>query len=472
MKIWVPVFLCFFSVKAFASSADSGRCPWNLPFTITVHAMGTTTRNDIYSEPHGGSTETWSPTLDSENIEFTIDTTIFSSLGKGDEYVTTQLTTSRDTLWYSYSYTDTSFAPFLRNQSTSVIIAFVPHKDSILSLTCTFGNGNSYGPTENSDQYSLFLSSLAFDDTSIYCSDSVGNHIAQFEVRHATDDYPYPNNTEFGSFDNTNFTASTICLSRNFRPTFFVVDSTVQPCPLHQPFQIIANARGTEDSSGQSVPSSQDYSWSISNAPMINDVVQIGDSFFGRAGPSGVITRTSSLDIHFIHGTDSISSITIDSNFESSFPFNPSDAEYRWFTFQISSLAFDSMMIFTSDSSFCVHNTLLSWGDSNQSGSTRFTATSAILSGIFRPTNYTCAESVPELIPISNSLKVYSSSSSIQCSFDALDGPRRLDVYSILGSKAARIEIAGGAKEAMFRNLPPGFYFVRLGNEVAKAIIP
>src|SRR5665213_1239291 len=40
MSKWLPVFLCCFATNAFASSADSGSCPWKMPFTITIHGTG------------------------------------------------------------------------------------------------------------------------------------------------------------------------------------------------------------------------------------------------------------------------------------------------------------------------------------------------------------------------------------------------------------------------------------------------
>lgn len=462
------LLLLLFPAQAFASSADSGRCPWKLPFTISVHTIGTTSRNVIESDPHGGSTGTYSPTLDSENIDFTIDTAIFSSFGKGKEYVTTEFAVLRDTLWYSYSYTDTSWAPYLSNQSASVIIAFVPHKDSILSLTCTFDDGSSYQSTTNSNQYSLVLSSLAFDDTSIYCSGSIEDRTAQFTVSSSSNQYLGPYSTELGTFNNSDFTASDIGLSGIFRPKNLIIDSTIQPGPLQLPSQIIAHAVGTEDSGGLSFPSSQDFWWSVSNAPVINNVLQVSDSYYGHEDiPPQTLNSSSSFEISFVHGTDSIASISFDTSYQLIGP-----GYTRSLTFQISSVVYDSTMIFTTDSSFCTHNISLAWSESGGNSTTDFTATSATLSGIFRPTHYTCAESVSEPKASDARLTVAASNHSLLCSFDASDHPRTLEAYSILGMKVASSQILSGTTAATIAPLAPGFYLIRLENEVAKAIIP
>ncbi|MGH2638305.1 MAG: hypothetical protein ACRDF4_03335, partial [Rhabdochlamydiaceae bacterium] len=434
---------------------------------ITVHAIGTTSRNEVVSEPHGGSTETYSPTLDSQNIYFSIDTSIFSTLGKGNEYVTTEFSIKKDTLLFSYSYTDTSFAPYFSSRSESIIIAFVPHKDSILSLSCGLGSGSNYGPISNSSQYSLYVTSLAFDDTSIYCSDSIGNHNAEFTVSSGTSNYLGPNSTQLGTFDNSSFKASTMLLLGNFRSKFFLLDSTIQFSPLHLPSQILVHAIGIEDSDGQSFPSSQDFSWPVSNAPLINDVLQVSDSYYGHEDlPPQTVNSSSSFEISFVHGTDSIAFISLDNSYQDIGPNYTTSL-----TFQISSVAYDSTMIFTTDSSFCNHNISLSWSTSGGNSNIEFTATSADLYGIFRPTNYTCAESVSEPQPAAQPLLVTTSNNSLRCSFGAAFVARELEVYSILGTRVASMLVPTGAVESTISGLPPGFYLVRFGNAVAKAIV-
>ncbi|HEX5316350.1 MAG TPA: hypothetical protein VFX22_06840, partial [Candidatus Kapabacteria bacterium] len=195
------------------------------------------------------------------------------------------------------------------------------------------------------------------------------------------------------------------------------------------------------------------------------------DSYHGHDDfppPTGqTLSSSSSFEIRFVHGTDSIASISFDTSYQLTGP-NIS----RSLAFQISSVAYDSTMIFTTDSSSCTHNILLSWSESNGNTTTDFTATSVILSGIFRPTHYTCAESVSEPAQTRESLTVATSNDGLHCSFDASDNPRTLEVYSILGIKAASISIPAGAIQGIASHLSPGFYFVRLGNQIAKAIIP
>src|SRR5579872_2989232 len=99
MSKWLPVFLCCFAVNAFASSADSGRCPWKMPFTIKVHASGIL-RDTGYGMDH------WDVLSDSQDLFITINACSFIGLD----------TLVSDTL------------------GESLKIVFVPNTDSIKTL--------------------------------------------------------------------------------------------------------------------------------------------------------------------------------------------------------------------------------------------------------------------------------------------------------------------------------------------------
>ncbi len=222
MNKWLPVFLCCFAANAFASSADSGRCPWKIPFTIIIHANGSLHK---YAKdyPEKGVQEKdidFGTTPSTDDFEFTIDT--FADLNDSLDYSLTA-----DTLRFSYQY-------YENYESTSILIAFAPGKDSIISLTCikrdSMGGGSEI--YEEINTYAFQISSLLFDDTAIYTSDSsfTGHGIL------ATDNEMQLSQITSSAGDSMryaydNFTASSVDLSGIFRPTHFAHQSLVVEAP-------------------------------------------------------------------------------------------------------------------------------------------------------------------------------------------------------------------------------------------------
>jgi hypothetical protein len=142
--------------------------------------------------------------------------------------------------------------------------------------------------------------------------------------------------------------------------------------------------------------------------------------------------------------------------------------------FQIFSLAFNDSAIFTIDSSFCGHSISMTSSGYINFGSgniyNNFIATSAELSGLFEPKDYTCTESVVN--PLSSSeLIVQNPNGSIACSFDVSDHARDLEIFSPLGIREASYTIQTGQTEASLPHLPAGFYFVRLEGAMAKICV-
>ena len=152
----------------------------------------------------------------------------------------------------------------------------------------------------------------------------------------------------------------------------------------------------------------------------------------------------------------------------------------------ISSLLFDSISIFSSDSGFSLHD--ISIADSEQSldyeyppnnysqpfGTftyTDFTASSVTLSGIFRPTTFSNPPAIVTEAPQPNTLAIYTSNGSIACSFDVADHARDLGIFSPLGIREASATIHAGQTDASLPHLPPGFYFVRLDGAMSKIYI-
>ncbi len=182
--------------------------------------------------------------------------------------------------------------------------------------------------------------------------------------------------------------------------------------------------------------------------------------------------------IKFAPGKDSIISLSL--YMIDSFTRNGNEFISHIWNFQISSLLFDDSSIFTMDSSFGGHNIAITEHviDRTYLGSgaydskyTDITASSVALSGIFRPTTFSDPQSIVTAAPQANNLAIYSSNGSIACSFDVADHARNLEIFSPLGIREANFSIPAGQTEASLPHIPPGFYFVRMGDAMAKIYI-
>jgi hypothetical protein len=222
MKKLVVVFLCFFASNAFASSADSGKCPWKIPFTITIHGIGTT-HSYLRSETPapGGYTEhdtDYGTVPDTDDYEITVDT-FTSNLDSYDSIIVRQYSFNDDILRFFFSY-KINYAPYFGGDTTSVTITFAPG---------TGGSGNGIG---NYREFTFKISSLSFDDTSIYTSDSsFSDHNILITDNTENGDYYFWDDYDYTE---NNFTASSVTLSGIFRPTTFsdppdVVTEAPQP---------------------------------------------------------------------------------------------------------------------------------------------------------------------------------------------------------------------------------------------------
>ncbi|HEX5316540.1 MAG TPA: hypothetical protein VFX22_07815, partial [Candidatus Kapabacteria bacterium] len=101
-----------------------------------------------------------------------------------------------------------------------------------------------------------------------------------------------------------------------------------------------------------------------------------------------------------------------------------------------------------------------------------FTATCVDLTGIFRSTHFADPSSVvEEAPPQTKALSVTSMSGSLRCSFGASDEERHLEIYSPLGIRTASYSIPPGQTQAVISGITKGFYFVRLGNSIAKVFV-
>ncbi len=240
MKKFVVVLFCFFATNAFASSADSGKCPWKLPFTITVNGVGNTLNGESSRTPdpvRGGyvddDTNYW--TFNSNaNFSIRVDTTYHPGI-----YASTTFSLSSDVLSYTFMVPLDSLPPssYPIYQMNTLTITFAPGTDSIISMT---GVAIDTSPSTQNFQYlqtsqiidSFKILSLNFDDTSIFTTDSsFSEHTISFSERSFQDQY-YGQN--YYDYTNADFTASSVTLSGIFRPATFsdppsIVTETPQP---------------------------------------------------------------------------------------------------------------------------------------------------------------------------------------------------------------------------------------------------
>ena len=218
MSKWLPVFLCCFAANAFASSANSGRCPWKTPFTIKIHAVGSVHQYEQSFFPHVGPGGNDYGTHDSAvDFGITVDTT--SHL----QFENVRYSLNADTLRFSSDYGDLA-GPC----STSILIALTPGQDSIISLTIREsdpGLDQLGSQHELYWQYTFQISALLFNDTSIYTTDSS----SQAHNISMTDFYldQYTNGIDAYDDNHSDFTASSVDLSGIFRPTHFADPSSV-----------------------------------------------------------------------------------------------------------------------------------------------------------------------------------------------------------------------------------------------------
>lgn len=191
-----------------------------------------------------------------------------------------------------------------------------------------------------------------------------------------------------------------------------------------------------------------------------------------------------SSSITFAHGEDSIISIVYYEN-ETYFqtPALPAMPEInKQYAFQCFSLLFNDSSIFTTDSSFSRHKISATDFETEiftyQYSSdvcyehSDFTSSSVNLSGIFRPTHFADPSSVvEEVAPPLEALSVTSMNGGLRCSFGASDEERLLEIYSPLGIRTASCSVSPGQSQAVIPRITPGFYFVRLGNSLAKVFV-
>src|SRR5579883_1222092 len=372
---WVLVLLFSLASSAFASSADSGRCPWKLPFTITIHAAG-----NLHSYGHSVPTHGQGQSYDNpivpatEDFVLTLDT---SSQNIHSIYPNARISffITSDTLRFSKSYDD-SLTGTYSTDSVSMVISFAHAKDSILSLQCAeFRHSVPYlGMPISEDNFAFQLSALSFDDTSIFSTDSsFSRHLISLTDHRSSNFNLYPNFPEFGTFDYVDFTAKAVTLAGIFRQKQFT-DPSIAQIPWHLPFHLIVHAHGT----------GQDHSTHFDSTDLDitvwNAQVATKDTFEFISNWLGGTESDTSVLIKFVPGQDSIASL--DARVYGSLTLTNFTQRLRLSSgsaFHISSLAFDDSSIFSSDSSFCAHNISLASSADSSIGDLQYFYNSTII---------------------------------------------------------------------------------------------
>jgi len=279
MRKLILVFLCFFASNAYASSADSGRCPWKIPFTITISGVGATHGSGV------GST-IWDDTSylipsSNEYYSVAIDT---------NSHYPIQYSLHGDTLRFNGPSPGYGLA-----DSESVIIVFAPGHDSIISMLITDTFAYSDGWQSNTDITNFQISSLQFDDTSIFATDSSFiHHNISFTQKTLSTMGPYPD----VNWRATAFTASSVTLYGISRSTTFsnqpsIVTEAPQPnnlaifssnCSIACSFDVSDQARNLEIFSPLGI---REASFTVSPGQTGASLPHLGDGFyFVRLGGS------------------------------------------------------------------------------------------------------------------------------------------------------------------------------------------
>ncbi len=195
-------------LHAQGTPADSGKCPWKLPFYIYFSAsyeegtvsglynLGTRQYDQLIGD---------TVTMGSTEIAIFVDSNSYYSF-------------SHDTLRYGIE-TGVPYPGLEQGHGgRHLSIIFVPGHDSISSLT--YSNDTEYSGLRwgLSNEYSLSLSGLNYDSTSVFCRDSSLSHAIFTGSFFTSFDYPYGNQTDHNQTVTTVYGLTSVILGGIIRP--------------------------------------------------------------------------------------------------------------------------------------------------------------------------------------------------------------------------------------------------------------
>ncbi len=219
MKCLVSILLCFLAANAFASPADSGKCPWKLPFTITIHSVGglhhyisNSTDLKLYPNTDYGTT------AGTDDFAMTVDTSISDWESRGDSNIVFHYSINGRILVFSVSGYHAGVVPYSYTDS----IAFALHKDSIIFLSCEANDSypsSAFMPGVSKSFY-FRMSTVLFTDTSMFTMDSSFS-AHNIQTRNDETDNYFTFSGGISYIDHKDFTASSVILTGLFRTTTF-----------------------------------------------------------------------------------------------------------------------------------------------------------------------------------------------------------------------------------------------------------
>jgi hypothetical protein len=228
MKKLVVVFLCFFASNAFASSADSGRCPWKMPFTVTIDGFGDMHQYEQEEYSFRQPVQTIDDGTEASSVPITlqVDTSAIdtSNWPPQDYYSSIQYSLSGDVLTFSVGYWPKNFSYYPIYQFSTLTIEFAPGMDSIISLSYSeidsFSTITPNSPINTSNGVKSFkIFGLVFNDTSIFTSDSsISDHTISMSTHYISG---WNGGEYYFDLNYSDFAASSVTLSGIFRPTTF-----------------------------------------------------------------------------------------------------------------------------------------------------------------------------------------------------------------------------------------------------------
>ena len=236
MKYLLAACALLLAANAFASKPDSGICPWKMPFTISISGTGKAycygdTRNSAKGGYVDHDTNYWNPSS-TDNFQITIDS---NALDYSIPTHHIQYSLLSDTLRFTTLYDTSSIGSANRGAYgfESIVIAFAPGADSIISITIgqVDSDATFAGVTGSVHYFRHFqISSLLFDDSSIYTTDSsfLYHNISMADTNFHSSYYDRYNY----NYLYTNFTASSVTLSGFFRTTTFSDPSAAVAAPI------------------------------------------------------------------------------------------------------------------------------------------------------------------------------------------------------------------------------------------------
>ncbi|HEY3875418.1 MAG TPA: hypothetical protein VGM92_08060, partial [Candidatus Kapabacteria bacterium] len=238
MKYLLALLLTLLAANAFASKPDSGICPWKMPFTISIGAMGFSHGYEVSAQEVPGGYFTrdtdYGTTLSSSSLQITVDTT---SLYLSDSI---QYSLNADILFFSFVKVD----PWYHYPTSNILtISFAPGSDSIISLSFSQSYTFMTGTKTSEIHSSTFqILSLKFDDTSIFSVDSsLKKHTIVMTDNQKNDFYQDQFDYHYIYSD---FTATSVTLSGIFRTTTFSDPSAAVAAPIANHLEII-NSNGS-----------------------------------------------------------------------------------------------------------------------------------------------------------------------------------------------------------------------------------